>query len=315
MQVVGFERALELLDYGALVDELRTQHAAPAAHAGDLYLAEDRSGFLLRAAWQPDEVLGVKLATVFPGNDVAGLPTVHGVYVLFDATNGTPRAVIDGIALTWYKTAADSALGADYLARTDVETMLMVGAGSMAPHLISAHLAVRPSIGRLLVWNRTVARAQLLVDTLDADVAARVTDNLEAAVRAADLISCATMTTDPLIRGAWLSPGTHLDLVGAFTPTMREADDEAMRRADVYVDSRESTLEPIGELSIPLATGVIDTQDIRADLYELCRGEVAGRTDDDAITLFKNGGGGHLDLMTAQFVMAQLSSAPPSAAP
>jgi ornithine cyclodeaminase len=173
----------------------------------------------------------------------------------------------------------------------------MVGAGGLAPHLIAAHLAVRPSLERVLVWNRTPAKAEAVATA----AGATVVDDLAAAVPAADVISTATMTKEPLVLGRWLRPGTHLDLVGAFLPDHREVDGDAVVRAELFVDHREATLTEDGDLVIPLAAGLIRPDDVRADLYELCRGDVAGRTDPDAITLFENGGGGHLDLMTAQF--------------
>ena len=252
--------------------------------------------------------MGAKLITAFwdNPNSTNGLPAVQAVYVLFDGANGQPLAALDGTALTLRKTAADSALGSRFLARADVATMLMVGAGALAPHLIMAHCAIRPSIERVMVWNRTRSRAEALAEKLAiGGVTLEVVDDLETAARGADLISSATMTTDPLIRGAWLRPGTHLDLVGAFKPDMREADDDALRCASIFVDSRQTTIEHVGELKIPLAAKVITEADILADHYDFARGRHAGRRGANEITLFKNGGGGHLDLMTARFVVAQ----------
>ena len=173
----------------------------------------------------------------------------------------------------------------------------MVGAGGLAPHLVAAHRAVRPSIARVLVWNRTPSRAEAVAAAVGAEP---VTD-VAAAVAEADVVCTATMTKDPLVLGRWLRPGTHLDLVGAFRPDHREVDDEAVLRAELYVDDRLATLTECGDLVIPLETGIITADDVRGDLYELCRGDVAGRASEEAITLFENGGGGHLDLMTALF--------------
>jgi alanine dehydrogenase len=251
--------------------------------------------FLALPAWRPGEAVGVKLVTVFPANLAAGRPSVQALYVLFDGADGSPVALVDGTELTYRKTAADSALGARFLAREDAATLLVVGAGGLAPHLVAAHRAVRPSIERVLVWNRTRSRAVALADA----VGGEVVDDLAGAVAAADVVSTATMTKEPLVAGRWLRPGTHLDLVGAFLPDHREVDDDAVRGADIYVDDREATLTEDGDLAIPLSTGVITAADVRGDLYELCRGEVAGRTEPDAVTLFENGGGGHLDLMAA----------------
>jgi ornithine cyclodeaminase len=250
------------------------------------------------------------MVTIVPGNaDLAdGPPTVQAVYQLFEGVTGRPVAVIDGTALTLRKTAADSGLGAKLLARDDVRTLLMIGAGALAPHLIGAHLAVRPSLEQVLVWNRSAPwRDRLLERLARQGVPAEASDDLEAAVRAADVISAATLASEPLVRGAWLRPGTHVDLVGAYTPTMREADDEAMRRARVHVDYRGSTIGESGELIQPIASGAITEQDVLGDLFDLCQGRTPGRRAADEITLFKNGGGSHLDLFTAEFLLRRLA--------
>lgn len=307
VDVIDADQAARIFEYRPLIESLRAQHQLPPASLDDLYLTDETEGILIRAAWQSGQALGVKLATIFPAN--TDLPSVHGVYVLFDGSNGKPIAVIDGTWLTWFKTSCDSALGADYLARSDIGRMLMVGAGAMAPHLIKAHLAVRPSITEVEIWNRSPGRANELAGALSSaldGVSVTAVPDLEAAVGRADLISSATMTVDPLLKGDWLQPGTHVDLVGAYTPGMREADDVAMARTRVFVDSRDTTIGEIGELIDPIANGTITAADVLGDLYQLCQGSVAGRTSEDEVTLFKNGGGGHLDLMTAQFVMSRL---------
>jgi alanine dehydrogenase len=309
MQIIDAERVHRILDYPALVDALDAGHregvdaversllAQPGEHGATDHL-------LVWPAWQRGRALGVKVVTSFPANPAArGLPTVHAQYLLFDGESGAPRALIDGIALSLRKTAADSALGARYLARTDAATLLMVGAGAQAPHQIMAHLAVRPSIRRVLLWNRTRERAEGLAAHLALPgIAPEVVEDLAGAVSEAGVVCCATGATTPLIRGEWLRPGTHLDLVGGFTPQMREADDEAVRRSRVYVDSRRFTVHDCGDVAGPIASGALTEADIVADLFELARGERPGREHADEITLFKNGGGGHLDLMTARFV-------------
>lgn len=306
LPVVDAADVARLLPYLALVDELEEAHREPPSIARRMVLGADGVGasFLVLPAWQPGQAIGVKLVTVFPGNLAAGQPSVQAVYVLFDATTGVPIALVDGTELTYRKTAADSALGARFLAREDARTLLVIGAGGLAPHLVAAHRAVRPSIERVLVWNRTVARAE----SLAAAIGATVAQSVDAAVAAADVISTATMAKDPIIAGRRLRPGTHLDLVGSFRPDHREVDDDAVVRAELYVDHREATLSEDGDLVIPLARGLISPADIRGDLYELCRLDVAGRTDPTAITLFENGGGGHLDLMTAQALWRRYAS-------
>ena len=297
--VIDGDGVARLLPYADLVDALEAGHRAEPAVARRVVFGPPRSdeAFLALAAWQPGEAIGIKLVTVFPGNRAAGRASVQAVYVLFDGATGDPLALLDGTELTYRKTAADSALGARYLAGEDASTLLMVGAGGLAPHLIAAHRAVRPSLERVLVWNRTRSRA----DAVATAAGATVVDGLAAAVPEADVICTATMTKEPLVLGRWFRPGTHLDLVGAFLPDHREVDDDAVVRAELFVDHREATLTEDGDLVIPLAAGLIRPDDVRGDLYELCRGDVAGRTDPDAITLFENGGGGHLDLMTARF--------------
>ncbi len=286
--------------YGELIDALAAGHRQPEPLARRTVFKPDDSdqSFLGLPAWQPGEALGVKLVTVFPSNPAAGRPSVQAVYVLFDGANGDPLALLDGTELTYRKTAADSALGARFLARPDAGTLLVVGAGGLASHLVAAHRAARPSIDRVLLWNRTRRRAETVAEA----IGATVVDDLDAAIGAADVITTATMTKDPLVAGHLVRPGTHLDLVGAFLPDHREVDDEAVRRADLYVDDRVATLTEDGDLVIPLTAGLISAADIRGDLWQLCRGDVSGRTSDDAITLFENGGGGHLDLMVARAI-------------
>ncbi len=310
---IDAEQVHARLEYTALVDGLRAAHLEDVDLVDHMLLEQpDATGnathFLLLPAWQRARALGVKLVTVFPENErtASGLPTVQGIYVLFEAEHGRPLACIDGAALTLRKTAGDSALGASMLARGDAERLVMVGAGALAPHLVMAHLAIRPSIRRVAVWNRTAARAEEMVSRLRVDgVRIEVTEDLEAAVRDADLISCATQATTPLVRGEWLKEGAHLDLVGGYTPEMREADDVAAARAKVFVNSKRFTLGRCGDICGPLLSGAIREEDILGDHYDLCRGRNAGRTSPHDITFFKNGGGGHLDLMTASILMAR----------
>jgi ornithine cyclodeaminase len=311
MRFIDAAQVDALLDYPALLEALEAGHRAGIDEAERLLLEQRSPGgtanhFLIWPAWRYGEALGIKLVTSFPDNASAGLATVQAVYVLFDGERGQPAALIDGTALTPWKTAADSALGARFLAREDARSLLMVGAGVMAPHLIRAHLTVRPRIRHVAIWNRTSERAQRLARDLALEaIEVALAEDLEAAARAADVISCATGATAPLIRGAWLQPGTHLDLVGGFTPEMREADDEACRRARIHVDSRWFTIGCVGDLTAPMASGAISETDVLGDLFQLCRGEARGRQSPQDITLYKNAGGAHLDLMTAQHIAAR----------
>lgn len=314
LQWINAEHIDRLLDFPSLVAGLEQAHRRDVDAMDDLLLSQsDAAGptrrFLLRAAWQDSMGVGAKLATVFPDNGRRGLPSVQGVYVLFDAKDGRPRACLDGTALTYWKTAADSALGARFLARPDSKVLLMVGAGAMAPYLVHAHFDLCPSLAEVRVWNRSLQRAVRLADSLASlGRPARVAPDLEAATREADIVCCATMATAPLIRGEWLRPGTHLDLVGAYTPDMREVDDAAARRSRIFVDSRRTAVHSIGELAIPLRNGIISEADILADHFDLCRGLHPGRQSPEEITLFKNGGGGHLDLMTAGIVLERAAA-------
>jgi len=249
-----------------------------------------------------------KLVTSFPANLAGGkLPAVQAVCVLFDGGNGRPLAVIDGTEITYWRTAADSALGAKLLARPDAETMLVVGAGEMSRWLVRAHRTVRPSLRRVLIWNRNGERAAEIAASLkDEGIAAETTSDLEGATRVADLITTCTRSHEPLVNGGNLKPGVHLDLVGGYTPDTREADDEAARRALIFVDRRESAFSGVGDILGPIASGAIRETDVLGDLYDLVGGTIEGRRSPTDITFFKNAGGGHLDLMTAEVIFERI---------
>ena len=311
MQLLDSDTVHHLLDYPGLMDALAEAHRGGTPlvercllHAQDSE-AHRGEALLVLPAWMPGRSMGVKAATVMPRNATRhqGLPTIHALYSLFDGETGEPVAVIDGTALTLRKTAADSGLGCRLLARDDAATLLMVGAGALAPHLVAAHRSARSSLQQVLVWNRTAQNRDNLIELLHADdIEADPVDDLADAVSSADVICCATATMEPLIHGEWLRPGTHLDLVGSYNPSMRESDDECIRRASVFVDYRGSTLETAGDLVQPITDGVIDAEDVEADLFELCSREHRGRRRGDEITLYKNGGGGHIDLFAAEYL-------------
>jgi ornithine cyclodeaminase len=301
MRIITAEDIRNTATWPLVIEALRAGHLRPKAKTGDTLLEMGGRKMLVRSGWIDGVAAGVKAVTVFPGNEPPN-PSVQGQVLLFDDETGAVSAVLDGTEITKWKTAGDSALGADCLARPDVETMLMVGAGAMAEPLIRAHLTVRPSISRVMIWNRTEARAEELAGRLgDLDAAVEAVADLDAALPDADLVSCATMTVDPIISGALLKPGCHVDLVGAYTPEMREADDETLTRGRLFVDSYDTTVDEIGELIIAIAAGVISRDDVLGDLHALVEGR-AGRQTADEITLFKNGGGAHLDIMTAKAI-------------
>lgn len=240
--------------------------------------------------------IGVKVVTVSPDNNAVAKPAVMGLYLLLDGKTGEPQALIDGQRLTQWRTACASALAATYLAREDAAKLLVVGAGALCPFLAKAHSAVR-SIDEIRIWNRTDANAEKAAEALRADgLNVTATTDLDAALGWADIISCATISTEPLVRGARLKPGVHVDLVGGFTPSMREADDETIRRARVHVDTRAGAIKEAGDIVQPLASGVLSERAILADLFELTRGQKPGRQSPDDITLFKSVGAALEDL-------------------
>jgi alanine dehydrogenase len=311
MLMLDADRILNTLSYTKLVDELAAMHLDSIGLVDEMLMEsrdddDNLSHFFIRTGWQPEKAVGAKVITVFPRNNIKQEhPSIQAVYLLFEGRYGSPIACLDGTALTYVKTAADSALGSLLLSRTNIESMLMIGAGEMAPHLVSAHCQIRPSLKQVFIWNRTPEKADnlcaKLADRFDNINFTRASD-IETHARQVDLICSAIGTSDPVIEGAWLKPGTHVDLIGAYTTEMREADDECLRRGSLFVDARETTINHIGELMIPLANGVITTEDVLADLSDLCQKRHSGRSDDNEITIYKNGGGGHLDLMIARIL-------------
>jgi alanine dehydrogenase len=301
----------------ALVDALdnafRVDHEVPARQHYALdpvgNAQDSAASLLIMPAWRAASAtdagaLGVKLVTVFPHNATRGLSAVHASYTLFDAQTGMPLATMDGSELTRRRTGAASALAARYLAEPQASRLLMVGCGGLAPHIIESHAAVRP-ISEVRIWGRHIERARALAAMLgDAAYSVEATDELEAAVRWADIISCATLATSPLVFGAWLRPGQHLDLIGSYRPDMREADEEALLVTDIYVDTRTGALCESGELTQAISSGAITSADIRGELADLARGTVAGRTNPRQITLFKSVGSGVEDLAAAQLALA-----------
>jgi ornithine cyclodeaminase len=297
------DEARAALDLPSVIEALRAMFRegceAPVRHHHTIAAeGQPPATMLLMPAWLSGRYLGVKLVNVFPGNGGRGLPAVQGVYLLFSGKTGELIATIEGNELTARRTVAASALAASYLARDDAETLLVVGTGRLAHFMPVAHAAVRP-IRRVLVWGRDEAKAAALAQDLAGQgFAASHTGDLPAAVAAADIVSCATLSREPLVQGAWLKPGVHLDLVGGFTPEMREADDAAVRRASVFIDT-PGALAEAGDIVVPLATGVLSKEEIRGDLAALTRGDHPGRTRPDEITFFKSVGAAAEDLAAA----------------
>ena len=293
----------DALDYGSLVDALREAFiagaSAPVRASHPVTPEGDR--LLLMPAW--DGVgLGVKIVTVFPRNRERGLASVAALYLLMDGTTGHPLALIDGEALTLRRTSAASALASSYLSRADAKHLLVVGTGALAPYMAAAHLAVR-RIERVSVWGRSHAAAQRTASALAAQgIPACAVADLAAALADADIVSCVTTAREPIVRGAMVREGTHVDLVGAFTPQMRESDDALVARAEIFVDTFAGALAEAGDLVQPMSAGVIARDRVRAELADLASGRHPGRRTDHEVTLFKSVGTAIEDLCAAKLV-------------
>ena len=288
------KEAERLLTWAGLMDALEAGHRLPKPDIKDLFVYRGADTLLDRAAWIDGLGALVKVATVVPGNTGRGLPTINGAVTLYDDKTGELTSLVDFHLVTKWKTAGDSLLSARRLARKDARNFLLVGAGNVAKSMVDAYSSIFPD-GRFTVWSRSAASAQAM--------GLAVADDLEAAVKAADVICTATMSNTALVKGDWLQPGQHLDLIGAYKPGMREVDDTAMQRARLFVDSRATTLHHIGELIEPLKSGAISESHVIADFYD--DPALFARQSDDEITIAKNGGGAHLDLMTAHYIAAK----------
>jgi ornithine cyclodeaminase len=286
-----------VLNWHTLTDALEAGHRLPRAEVADSFLYRGNDTLLNRAAWIDGLGQLVKTATIFPGNGAHGLASVNGAVTLFSDQTGMLEALVDFHLVTKWKTAGDSLLAAKNLARKDSRKILLVGAGTVASTMIEAYSSTFAG-AEFTVWGRNLVAAQSFAEGRGIQAAT----DLEAAVRGADIICTATMSKEPLIRGEWLQAGQHLDLIGAYRPDMREVDDEAMKRARLFVDSRATTVHHIGEIMMPIASGAISEGHIAADFYDLPKGSYARRSDDE-ITIAKNGGGAHLDLMTATYIL------------
>lgn len=298
LPIISAAEAEPHLDWISLTEALADGHTLPKARIGDTFLYRDPDTLLSRVAWVDGLGMAVKTATIFPENLQNGRAAVGGSVTVYSDSDGSPEAILDFGLVTKWKTAGDSLLAARRLARSDSETILIVGAGTVGHSLREAYGAAFPD-ARFTVWNRSPERAEALAAAYPKTEAVA---DLESAVGAADVITCATMSHEPVVLGDWLRPGQHLDLIGAFRPDMRETDDAALRRGRIFVDSFDTTVDHIGEIKTPLAEGVIARDALVADFYGLDR---FTRAPDD-ITIFKNGGGAHLDLMTCRYVMGRV---------
>jgi ornithine cyclodeaminase/alanine dehydrogenase-like protein (mu-crystallin family) len=293
---ISFAEGETVLDWLPLTQAIADGHLLPRAQVTDGLLYRGKDTLLNRTAWIDGLGIAVKVCTIFPGNASNGLPTIGGVVTLCRDSDGGLDALLDFHLVTKWKTAGDSLLAATRLARPDSARILIVGSGTVASSLVDAYGAAFPG-RQFSVWSRSADSATRFAA---AHPGVTVAADLETAVRAADIIACATMATEPLIRGDWLRPGQHLDLIGAYTPAMREADDHAIARARVFCDNRETVVHHIGELMMPIASGAITPDHVIADYYQPAS---FGRQNAAEITLFKNGGGAHLDLMVSRHIL------------
>ena len=284
---------------GSWTTPMRHHHGMPGL---DQNGAEVENALLLMPAWTgpgAENFVGVKLVAVYPSNGQIDLPSIHGLYYLIDGNTGQPLATMDGARMTVWRTAAASALASTYLSRPESSTLTMIGTGALSPFMIRAHMAVRP-ITEVFLWNHNIRRAHELAEELRGQgLPVTSHPDLVTAVGKSDIVCAATLTTTPLVFGKWVKPGTHIDTVGAFTPTMRETDDELVKLASLFCDTRTGALKEGGDLAIPIARGVISSDDILADLHELTRGGHPGRTSPEEITYFKSVGTALEDLAGA----------------
>lgn len=298
---ISFEQGEANIDWLGLIAALAAAHDLPKAEVADSFLYRGQDTLLNRCAWIDGLGMAVKTANIFPGNPAAGKAMVNGAVTLYSDADGCAEAMVDFHLVTKWKTAGDSLLAATRLARKDSKNILILGAGTVGHSLFHAYRAAFPA-AQFSIWNRTTAKAHAMA----AELGIEAVEDLEAAVRRADIITSATMSTDPILRGEWLQPGQHIDLIGAYRPDMREADDGALQKARIFVDNFGTTLGHIGEVQIPLDQGVIRREDILADFYDL---DQFTRRSDSEITLFKNGGGAHLDLMVSRYILDQWRAA------
>lgn len=313
MLLLSEEQTRDALPFPDLIDALdemfRTGCTMPKRHHHDMEVpGEPDATMLLMPAWLPGQFVGVKVVNVMPGNSDRNLPAVAAQYLLSDGKTGEMLALVDGGELTARRTAAASALAARYLAREDARHLLVLGSGRVAENLVSAHRAVRP-IDQVTVWGRSRQSAEKLASKLPQDTLnVEIAEDLDSALAVADIVSAATLSSTPLVKGDLLKPGAHVDLVGAFKPTMRESDDALAQRAEIFVDTREGCLSEGGDIVQPLQSGVISPDDVRADLFDLARDVHSGRSSEEAVTMFKSVGAALEDLAGAMLAYRNVTN-------
>ena len=306
MLIIPDEKISEHLDYKKLIEALReifqSDYTMPVRHHHFYKTPEgDDNTLILMPVWN-NEYMGMKQVTVAPANATRNMPSIFAQYILSDSKTGQPLAMMNATELTSRRTACTSALASSYLSREDSENLLIVGGGSVAKHLVQAHLAVR-NFKKVSVWMRNSTKmSEFVADLKNQGIAVEAVTNLEEAARNADLISCATLSKTPIIKGEWVKPGTHLDMIGSHKPDTRETDDDAIRKSSIFVDSRAGALHETGELALPIANGILSEKDVKADIVELVKDIHPGRTSTDEVTLFKSAGLAIEDLAAALLV-------------
>jgi len=313
LQFIGADFINRHTHYPALVQQLQAAFAAndvlvPNRHHHDFKNEGNRpdSTLLLMPAWQSGKDAGVKIVTVNPENGQRGLPAIQGTYIYLDAETGTLKAIMDAKALTAKRTAAVSAMASSFLSRTDSASMLMIGTGALSTNLIYAHASVRP-IEQVYVWGRDFTKAKAIANGLVGErFTVEAVEKIEDVVGCVDIISCATLSKTPLVLGRYLVAGQHVDLVGSYRKDMREADDDTILRSCIFVDTYYGALHETGDIVIPLQTGIIARESLKADLFELCSATKPGRNSSDQITLFKSVGHSLEDLVAARYYFSQL---------
>ncbi len=311
MLILPDAEIIKHLGYKKLIEALRevfqSEYTMPVRHHHFYKTPEgDENTLILMPVWN-SQYMGMKQVTVAPANAKANMPSIFAQYILSNSKTGEPLAMMNATELTARRTACTSAMAASYLCREDAENLLIVGGGKVAQHLAQAHLAVR-NFKKVSVWVRNPAKMEEFVASLtNLGIPAEAVTNLEESARQADLITCATLSETPIIKGAWIKPGTHLDLIGSHKPSTRETDDNAIRKSSIFVDSRAGALHETGELALPIADGIITEKDVKADIVELIKGIHPGRTSSEEVTLFKSAGLAIEDLAAALLVYKSYS--------
>ncbi|MBN5495472.1 ornithine cyclodeaminase [Pseudomonas aeruginosa] len=307
MRIISSQEISALMSWSGVLDALRTAHLGERPLGESFFIGDSSYGLFSRGVVLPGFGAGIKVCSIYPANGLAtpALPTEQAVFLVIDEVLKAIIAVLDGPEITRWKTAADSALAAQRLSRDDSSVLLVLGAGPIAQALTDAYLHIRPSIEEVLLWNRTASKLSETYDALTGrGVNVHIVSDLDAAIQKADIITCATSSSAPLVRGELVRPGTHVDLVGGYRPDMREADDNVLKGARIFVDDR-ATSACSGDIQVPLRAGVITEDQIEGDLYDLCQHKSFSRTASDK-TVYKNAGGAHLDLIVSQYVIGQL---------